>query len=179
MESECTDPGSLDFWSFIDFAIGRASNLVPGIDREAMRLVLTLHRTASMVVYDMESTVHRPRGLSWPGFRVLFAVWLASPLEAKRVAELTGMSRAAVSALLNTLAQDDLVLKERAVHDGRAVQVSLTERGEAAIAETFQAHNAREQDWASALTAEEQQTLIRLLGKINAGAGRIKAKQRM
>ena len=43
---------------------------------------------ANMVVYDLESTVHRPRGWSWPGFRVLFAIWLSAPVEAKKVAEL-------------------------------------------------------------------------------------------
>ena len=54
-----------------------------------MRLVLTLHRVTTALVYDLESTVHRPRGWSWSGFRVLFVLWLGGPLVAKRVAELS------------------------------------------------------------------------------------------
>ena len=85
----------LDYWSFIDVAVERTSARLPGIDPQAMRLVLSLYRASNAMVYDLESAVHRPRGWSWPGFRVLFVLWLVAPLEAKRVAQLSGMSRAA------------------------------------------------------------------------------------
>lgn len=52
-------------------------------------MVLTLHRAANMLVYDLESAVHRPCGWSWPGFRALFAIWLSGPVEVKKVAELS------------------------------------------------------------------------------------------
>jgi DNA-binding MarR family transcriptional regulator len=175
------DPESidgLDFWSFVDYAVERAEKLLPGIDPASMRVIFTMYRASSMIVYDMESTVHRPRGLSWPGFRALFAIWLTSPLEARKIAELTGMSRAAVSAVVATLQRDGLVIKERAPHDGRAVHVGLTEEGRGVIAEVFQAQNVREQEWAAALTPQEQRTFVGLLEKIIAGSGRIKAKQR-
>ena len=94
-------PEQLDFLGFVDYAVDRTGRELPEIDLAAMRLVITLHRVTSALVYDLESSVHRPRGFSWPGFRVLFVLWLAGPAEAKRVAELTGMSRAAVSALVN------------------------------------------------------------------------------
>jgi DNA-binding MarR family transcriptional regulator len=70
------------------------------------------------------------------------------------------------------------VIKERAPHDGRAVHVGLTEEGRGVIAEVFQAQNVREQEWAAALTPQEQRTFVGLLEKIIAGSGRIKAKQR-
>jgi DNA-binding MarR family transcriptional regulator len=76
------------------------------------------------------------------------------------------MSRAAVSALVATLERDGLVAKERAPYDGRAVQLSLTAAGMEAISSDFRAHNDREQDWASALTRDEQQILISLLDKL-------------
>ena len=57
----------LDFWSFVDFAVERASQELPETDTDAMRLVLMLHRAVGMLVYDLESSVHRPRGLSWAG----------------------------------------------------------------------------------------------------------------
>lgn len=168
----------LDYWSFIDYAIDRSGRELPALDPVAMRLVLTFTRAASMIVYDLESGVHRPRGLSWPGFRVLFALWNAGPLEAKRVAELIGMSRAAVSALVNTLVRDGLVTRERAPHDGRAVLLELTARGREVISEAFATQNAREQEWASSLSEEEQRTLIGLIDKLVAGADAVQARRR-
>jgi len=178
VDHEHPDNEDLHFWSFIDHAISRASRELPGVDPLAMRLVLTLHRAANMLVYDLESTIHRPRGWSWPGFRVLFAIWLSSPVEAKKVAELSGMSRAAVSALVNTLERDGLVTKARAPHDGRAVNLSLTESGLHAITSAFRAHNEREQEWAGSLSADEQRTLISLLEKLTTHSLQFEVKQR-
>ncbi|MER6415034.1 MarR family winged helix-turn-helix transcriptional regulator [Streptomyces humidus] len=178
MTQEEPDVEHLHFWSFIDHAVERAERELPGIDPGAMRLVLTLHRAANMLVYDLESSVHRPRGWSWPGFRVLFAVWLAGPAEAKKVAELSGMSRAAVSALVATLERDGLIRKDRAPHDGRAVQLRLTQAGLEAITSAFRAHNAREQEWASSLTVDEQRSLTELLGKLIAHSAHFDARHR-
>ncbi len=172
------DPEELDFWSFIDYAIGRSGRELPGLDPLAMRLVLTLTRAASMIVYDLESGVHRPRGLSWPGFRVLFAIWHTGPVEARKVAELTGMSRAAVSALVNTLDRDGLVERRRAPHDGRAVLLDLTDAGHDAITDAFAAQNEREQEWASSLTPDESRTLAALLNKLAAGSAGFQARRR-
>lgn len=176
--TESPDSGSLDFWSFVDYAIARTAREVPDLDPLAMRMVLTLHRAANMIVYDIESSVHRPRGWSWPGFRVLFVIWLAGPLEAKKVAELSGMSRAAVSALVNTLERDGLVVKNRDPKDGRALRLGLTTAGRDAISEAFAAHNVREQQWAGALSEEERRTLIHLLEKVTENSGRFQAKVR-
>jgi DNA-binding MarR family transcriptional regulator len=172
------DSEHLHFWSFIDHAVDRVGRELPGVDPLAMRLVLTLHRAANMLVYDLESTVHRPRGWSWPGFRILFAIWLSGPVEAKKVAELSGMSRAAVSALVNTLERDGLVSKERASYDGRAVQLGLTDAGLEAITTAFRSHNQREREWAGSLSEEEQRTLIDLLGKLTAHSAHFDARHR-
>jgi DNA-binding MarR family transcriptional regulator len=176
---EQPDAEHLHLWSFIDHAVERAGRELPGVDPLAMRMVLTLHRAANMLVYDLESTVHRPRGWSWPGFRVLFAIWLAGPVEAKKVAELSGMSRAAVSALVNTLERDGLVSKERAPYDGRAVQLRLTDAGREAITSAFRAHNEREQEWAESLSQDELQTLIDLLGKLTTHSTHFDARHRV
>lgn len=161
----------LDFWTFVDAAVERAGDRLPQIDPEAMRLILTLYRVSNMLVYDLESVVHRPRGWSYPGFRLLFTLWIAGPMEAKRAAELSGMSRQAVSALVNTLDRDGLVSKVPDEHDRRAVRLSLTEKGEGAISSAFVTHNGRERLWASALSDEERETLVRLLSKLGAREG--------
>jgi DNA-binding MarR family transcriptional regulator len=161
----------LDFWTFVDAAVERVPDRLPGIDPEATRLALTLYRVTNMLVYDMESVVHRPRGWSYPGFRLLFTLWIAGPMEAKRAAELAGMSRQAVSALVGTLDRDGLVSKVPDVNDRRAVRLSLTARGEEAIGTAFAAHNEREKMWAETLSGEERETLVRLLTKLGAREG--------
>jgi DNA-binding MarR family transcriptional regulator len=160
------DVEGLDFWSFANFAVDRARAQLPETDSGAMRLVLTLHRAVGMLVYDLESSVHRPRGLSWPGFRVLFALWIVGPMEPRRVAELAGMSRAAVSALVKTLERDGFIERRHREHDRRLVELRLSAPGQAEIAQAFGAHNRRESQWADALSPDEQATLIDLLQKL-------------
>ncbi|RNL80756.1 MarR family winged helix-turn-helix transcriptional regulator [Halostreptopolyspora alba] len=178
MSTEPQDQDQLDYLSFVDFAIARTTAELPQVDPVPMRFVLTLHRVTSALVYDLESTVHRPNGLSWPGFRVLFVLWLAGPLEAKRIAELSGMSRAAVSALVKTLDRDGLVTRERATHDRRALQLTLTDHGHGAITGAFEEHNKRERAWADTLTRPEMTILIGLLEKLMHGAQAAEIKRR-
>jgi DNA-binding MarR family transcriptional regulator len=109
----------------------------------------------------------------------MFALWLAAPVEARRVAELTGMSRAAVSALVTTLERDGLVARDRAPYDGRAVQLSLTAAGLEAITSDFRAHNDRERDWAAALTTDDLRTLNGLLDKLAAHSANFAARHRV
>ncbi|MEU3274977.1 MarR family transcriptional regulator [Saccharomonospora sp. NPDC006951] len=168
----------LDFLSFVDFAVAATSSELQDVDPVAMRLVLSLHRVTSALVYDLESAVHRPRGLSWPGFRVLFVVWLAGPLESKRVAALSGMSRAAVSALVNTLEKAGLVSRRPSPHDRRAVVLALTPEGHEVITRDYLAHNEREQAWADSLTPGERRTLIGLLDKLMTGRAAREANRR-
>ena len=156
----------LDFISFTEHAVGEAKRRDPALDADAMRMVLLLHRVTSSVVYDLESTVHRPLGWSWSGFRLLFALWICGPVDGKTAAVLSGMSRAAVSGLANTLTRDGLMNRVVNADDARAVTLSLTDRGERALTSAFRDHNERESAWAGALTGAERQTLVTLLSKL-------------
>jgi DNA-binding MarR family transcriptional regulator len=156
----------LDFWSFIRLAQRRLADEYGFPGRLATELLLTLNRASGIVTYDLEAAVHRPRGRSWSGFRLLFVVWLAGPLEAKKAAELTGMSRAAVSSLTKTLVGQGLMDRTPGERDGRSVLLSLTERGRREMLETFHAQHRREQEWAGVLTEAEQRILIMLLDKL-------------
>lgn len=171
-------PAELSYLSFVDYAIGRTAAEIPSLDPVAMRVCMTLHRVTSALVYDWESRVHRPRGWSWGGFRLLFVTWLAAPLEAKRAAELSGMSRAAVSALANTLERDGMLRRTTATHDRRAVLLELTDAGHDAITDAFEAHNAIERAWTSALTKGERATLVELLDKLIHGKAAANANRR-
>jgi DNA-binding MarR family transcriptional regulator len=152
--------------AFVSRAVVDAAARLPAVDREAMELILHLHRVTNAVVYDLESTVHRPAGWSWSAFRAAFTLWVSGPLEPSRLAERTGMSRQAVSSLLKTLEADELVERRTAEHDARSVVVSLTDTGAARLERVFLEHNRREAEWASVLEADERATLTRLLAKL-------------
>lgn len=164
------DPEQAGFLSFADVAVGTAAQRLPEVDRDAMAMVLLLHRVASTVVYDLESRVHRPAGWSWSAFRLLFTLWVSGPAEPGRAAELAGMSRAAVSSLTKTLSASGLLSRTRSDRDRRGAVLALTARGTAALEEAFRAHNARETQWAGLLTADELATLTGLLRKLATSA---------
>lgn len=161
-----TDGGGDPAVAFVEHAIAETARRVPDLDRDAMDLVLHLHRVTNAVVYDLESTVHRPAGWSWSAFRAVFTLWIAGPLEPSRLADLSGMSRQAVSALVKTLEADGLVERRAVAGDRRSVLLSLTERGERRIDRVFHDHNQREAAWAGALDPDERATLTRLLRKL-------------
>jgi DNA-binding MarR family transcriptional regulator len=155
-----------DFLSFAETAVDVTAERLPGTDRQAMTLVLLLHRVANTVVYDLESTVHRPAGWSWSAFRLLFTVWVAGPQEAGRAAGLTGMSRAAVSSLAKTLDAAGLVGRAPDKRDRRSVVLSLTKPGKKRLEAAFREHNRRESRWAGLLTPEELAVVNTLLARL-------------
>jgi DNA-binding MarR family transcriptional regulator len=152
--------------AFVARAVETTSARLDGIDRQSMELVLLLHRVTNTVVYDIESTVHRPGGWSWSAFRAVFTLWISGPLEPSRLAELSGMSRQAVSALVKTLEADGLIARRAATNDARSIVLTLTPSGEVRIRTVFAEHNRREADWAAALEPDERDTMIRLLAKL-------------
>lgn len=163
--------GDLDFWSFVALANQRLSTEYGFAHHLATQVLLTLNRASDVVTYDLESTVHRPRGRSWSAFRLMFVVWLAGPLEPSGAARLTGMSRAAVSNVVKSLVTDGLLDRAPAERDGRSVLLSLTHIGHIEMVSTFREHNEREFGWTSVLSVEEQRILVMLLNKLITARG--------
>ncbi len=164
------EPADPEFLSFAETALSTAAERLPETDLAAMRLVMLLHRIANAVVYDLESTVHRPAGWSWSAFRLAFTLWISGPLESRQSAQLTGMSRAAVSSLTNTLVTSGMLERSPDPRDGRGVVLSLTVEGRRVLEETFRAHNEREAEWAGLLDPEALESLNRVLGELAAAA---------
>lgn len=162
-------PEHLDFWSFIELAKAELAREFGPEGQLATELLLTLNRASLAVTYDLESAVHRARGLSWAAFRLLFVTWLAGPLEPKKAAELAGFTKAAVSNLAKPLVTDGMLQRTPAHHDGRSVLLALTDRGRREMTALFADQNARERMWVATLAPAEQQMLILLLNKLIAG----------
>jgi DNA-binding MarR family transcriptional regulator len=154
------------FLSFADIAPDRTVQRLPETNRSAMEMVLLLYRVTSTVVYDLESTVHRPAGWSWSAFRLLFTLWVAGPQEASRAAELSGMSRAAVSSLSRTLSAAGLLDRGPDERDRRGVVLSLSEAGTSRLEAALRVHNKRESEWAALLTPEELEVFNTVLAKL-------------
>lgn len=167
-----------DYWSFIEAAQQRIGAEFPEADLEANRVFLSLNRAASTVTYDFEASIHRPGGSSWASFRLMLALWISGPLSPHEVARMTGMSRAAVSNLSNTLITRSLLARTPSPEDGRQVTLSLTDAGQAKIHQDFQAQNNREREWASGLEPQEQEELVRLLEKLMEQRGSIGGRAR-
>jgi DNA-binding MarR family transcriptional regulator len=157
--------------SFDDLARRRVAEFAPGTDLDAMTVVFNVIRLANRMVWDLESTVHRRRGWSWAGFRILFTLWIAGPLEPRALARLSAVTRASISSVLNTLERDGLVDRRRDSPDRRIVTVDLTDEGRAQVAEAFREHNAREQAWVSTLAPGERVALAGMLHRLLEGPG--------
>jgi len=167
----------LDFWSFVRLADQRLRT--QGFAHpKATELLLTLNRASGMVTYDLEATVHRPRGRSWAAFKLMYVLWLAGPVESRKAAELSGMSRAAVSNLTNPLEAEGVLTRTPDDRDGRVVRLALSPAGQDEIVAAFRRQNEREQAWAQALTSAEQCTLVGLLNKLVGGRDQFEVRGR-
>ena len=155
-----------DAAGFTELARERTAELAPGTDHEAMDVVLGVIRLANRLVADMEAEVHRPMGWSFAGFRILFTLWVAGPLEPRALAHLSAVTRASISSVLNTLERDGLVERRRESSDGRMVTVVLTPQGRRKTAEAFRRENERERAWVRGLDADERRELTELVGRL-------------
>lgn len=157
---------SLDQWSFVALAQRRLRDELDSCDVLATEVLLSINRASSLITYDLEASVHRPEDRSWAAFRMMYVLWLAGPLESKKLAELTGMSRAAVSNLTGPLVEQGVLVKESHPEDGRSVLLRLTETGETETRDAYRKQNERERAWTNVLSEDEQRELIRLLAKL-------------
>ncbi|WP_244894179.1 MarR family winged helix-turn-helix transcriptional regulator [Planobispora rosea] len=160
------DPGGRADLLYAAYARERLAAMPPPADPEAFELAYSLLQLAYLLVTDLETRIHRPRGWTLPGFRLMFKLWLLGPTQPARLAEISVMSRSAVTNVVNTLERDGLVERRPVPEDRRAVTVALTARGEAAVRETFAEQTRREQEWFSSLDAGERAGLTALLTRI-------------
>lgn len=157
---------ALNSYTFGLQARDRLAEEYPGIDTKSNTLLLFLNRTSAGFTEELELKVHKPLGLTWSGYRLLFVLWIAGDLEPARVAELTFTSRASVSSLSTTFINKGFVGRRPSKTDGRSVLLSLTEEGERLVREAFEAQDRVQHELMSVLTDAEQEILQVLLSKM-------------
>ncbi|PRB43445.1 MarR family transcriptional regulator [Arthrobacter sp. MYb23] len=155
--------GSSDYESLAQAA---AIELYPDVNSPAMALCFNLIRAANRMTTDMEVSVHRPMGISFAGYRLLFTIKSVGQVNPNELARLSSVSTASIASLLNTLEKSGLVTREPDPEDKRKTVVQLSAEGEQLLAELFQINNQREQAWADGLTETEASILAQLLRKL-------------
>jgi|SRR5215212_5803956 DNA-binding MarR family transcriptional regulator len=156
---------SRDPEQILELATTRVGEVVPDADLSAFAVAFSIVRVAERITLELER-LHKPMGWTWPGFRMLFWLWLLGPLEPRRLAEAANASRASVSSALNTLERNGFVHRHHASADRRLVTVELTDKGRERLADAYAAANRSERDLVAPLSAEERRTLTELLDRL-------------
>ena len=145
--------------SFEALARERVAEFAPETDLDILGATFDLVRVSNQLINDLETIVHRPLGWSWAGFRIMFTVLVTGPLEPGQIARLAGVTRASISAVLNTLERDGFVTRLRESRDRRVVTIVLTDAGRTAVVDGYRRQHEVEKAWMEALT-ETQRTRL-------------------
>lgn len=163
-ETSDHDVDDVTYWSFVEHFGAVARGKMPWLDLEAATFFMTLHRAMELIVYDIRAEL--AQRLTPAGLRVLIVLVTSGRVTLLRVAELTGMSRAAVSALLKRLEAEGLVTRTPAENDGRSILIDATPQGARLMAEVYRDYNSRESEWFSHLDPVEAETIKSALSRL-------------
>jgi DNA-binding MarR family transcriptional regulator len=149
-----------------------AAREFPDLDPSATEVFLHLLRTGDEAFRVVESHLAQHE-ITQGGFSVLMALWGncrnaggESPLSPAALAERTGVTRATMTGLVDTLARAGLVTRAHSAEDRRMMAVAITPRGEKLL-ELILPEHFRRRAWLMApLTEGERKTLVRLFTKV-------------
>lgn len=136
------------------------------VDNEAMSVISNLFRAANSVRNFMESEVLAKVDLTWTAFVVLWISWIWGSAETRMIAEESGVSKATLSGVLNTLEKRNLVTRKRSAEDGRLVLVTLTPAGKRMITQVFPQINEAETAAVALLGVRERTQAAECLRKL-------------
>ncbi len=154
-----------------------AAREFPDLDPSATEVFLHLLRTGDEAFRVVESHLAQ-HDITQGRFGVLMALWgncqregREVPLGPAEIAERTGVTRATITGLIDTLERAGLVERTPHSDDRRMTSVVLTARGEKLLLKILPAH-FRQMAWLlGPLSEPERKTLVRLLTKILVRAG--------
>jgi DNA-binding MarR family transcriptional regulator len=140
----------------------------PGADKLATECVVNLIRTESLVAAELNSRFRR-FGLTGSTFNVLMILDGApEPLSPHELGERLLVTRGTVTGLLDTLQRQGLVRRIPHPDDRRMLLIELTETGRTVLRKTWRTHFPAQTEMMSVLSDSEKETLVRLLGKLQA-----------
>ena len=146
------------------------------IDPRTVRLMEEM-RIVSHALYQISERSLADLGLSFAQYRILLSLLFVEHegegqgLHPSQISERQGTSRNTISSLIRSLEERDLVERLLNKNDRRKFNIRLTEEGRTLAREHASEHFRLIGDCFADLTADEQQTLSRLLSKISLSAG--------
>jgi len=149
-----------------------ASRELPDLDPSATEVFLNLLRAGDEAFRVVEMHLARYE-ITQGRFGVLMALWgvcqregCATSLTPAELAEHTGVTRATITGLIDTLERSGLVTRTQHPDDRRMMSVGLTARAERLLHKILPAH-FRQMAWLmDPLSEPERKTLVRLLTKM-------------
>lgn len=147
-----------------------AAERYPTLDPTANEAFLHLLRTGDMVFEDINHFLTR-HNISQGRFTVMMLLhrpWVESFTPAS-LAEESGVTRATMTGLIDTLEKDGMVVREADANDRRTVHVRLTDQGRATLEAMLPDYFKCISRIVSPLNARERKELVRLLQKIQEG----------
>jgi DNA-binding MarR family transcriptional regulator len=147
-----------------------AAQLFPGLDPSACEVFLHLLRTGDEA-FRVTDEHFQAQGLSQGRFTVLMLLYdktcgKTHTLTPAQLAESSGVTRATMTGLVDTLERDGMVTRKPDPSDRRQLSVELTPRGMEFLNEIMPEHFRRIKVLLSVLGESERRTMVRLLGKI-------------
>ncbi|MDR5906727.1 MarR family winged helix-turn-helix transcriptional regulator [Franzmannia qiaohouensis] len=127
-----------------------------------------LAHLAERISQSLAQIYAREFELSIAEWRILAWLHQRSSLTASQICELTDMDKARVSRAVKSLGERELLARQRTHRDQRSMRLSLTEAGQALMAEAIPLALAWEGELVDALSGAEYRDLFRLLNKLDA-----------
>lgn len=114
----------------------------------------------------MEREVLSEYGLSWTSFSILYDLWIWGSLETKKLAESSGVTKATISNITNTLEKKELCYRKVDTRDRRMTYVAITDKGKQVMEELYPQFHQGEVEIVSDLSVDEQKSMSNLLRRV-------------
>jgi len=138
----------------------------PQMDRRATEVLINLIRTDSLVTTALNRRF-RHHGLSLSSFNALVIIRQAPEgVNPHEIADRLLVTRAAVTGILDALESKAYIRRAPGGADGRRSLIAITPAGRKLLNELLPEHFAAERAMAAALSANEKELLITLLGRL-------------
>lgn len=136
------------------------------LDIAALSAVSNLQISALNVRNQIERSVLDALGLSWAGFVTLWVVMVWKNPEARQLAAETGLAKATLSGVLNTLEAAKLITRKQSKDDKRIVLVALTAKGQKLIEKALPAVNQSAKEITAQVGKENLRDLANFLAAL-------------
>lgn len=154
------------------------SEAAPALSAEEalkQRALFLIGAIANKLVINGSAVMRQRLGLGFTEYRIMVMLWLEPGIAAKRISEVVGLDKAAISRGLGALEAAGLIEPTPETAGRRSQAFRLTAEGHAAYARGAKVGREHERLLMGDLSEQEQQTLIGLLQRLHARTPDIEA----